>query len=137
MSTHRKTRVIIALLIASTIAVIVMQVFWLSNAFRINQQKEKIMIQGAIKDAIDVVRLKTYFGIDTSLSKEQSSILRAMGGILDQVSNNELKGVQIHRQITKDSTTKKSCDTCTNVSKKTTHEFRMDIAESGKDVEKS
>lgn len=136
MSTHRKTRVIIALLIASTIAVIVMQVFWLSNAFRINQQKEKIMIQGAIKDAIDVVRLKTYFGIDTSLSKEQSSILRAMGGILDQVSNNELKGVQIHRQITKDSTTKKSCDTCTNVSKKTTHEFRMDIAESGKDVEK-
>jgi len=136
MSTHRKTRVIIALLIASTIAVIVMQVFWLSNAFRINQQKEKIMIQGAIKDAIDVVRLKTYFGIDTSLSKEQSSILRAMGGILDQVSNNELKGVQIHRQITKDSTTKKSCDTCTNVSKKTTHEFRMDIAESSKDVEK-
>ncbi|MGE8379257.1 MAG: hypothetical protein ACN6PN_12925, partial [Sphingobacterium sp.] len=107
MTTHRKTRVIITLLIASTIAVIVMQVFWLSNAFRINQQKEKIMIQGAIKDAIDVVRLKTYFGIDSSLSKEQSSILRAMGGILDQVSNNELKGVQIHRQITKDSTTKK------------------------------
>jgi len=136
MTTHRKTRVIIALLIASTIAVIVMQVFWLSNAFRINQQKEKIMIQGAIKDAIDVVRLKTYFGIDSSLSKEQSSILRAMGGILDQVSNNELKGVQIHRQITKDSTTKKSCDTCTNASKKTTHEFRMDIAETGKDVEK-
>ncbi|WP_454880467.1 sensor histidine kinase [Sphingobacterium detergens] len=136
MTTHRKTRVIITLLIASTIAVIVMQVFWLSNAFRINQQKEKIMIQGAIKDAIDVVRLKTYFGIDSSLSKEQSSILRAMGGILDQVSNNELKGVQIHRQITKDSTTKKSCDTCTNVSKKTTHEFRMDIAETAKDVEK-
>jgi len=136
MTTHRKTRIIIALLIASTIAVIVMQVFWLSNAFRINQQKEKIMIQGAIKDAIDVVRLKTYFGIDSSLSKEQSSILRAMGGILDQVSNNELKGVQIHRQITKDSTTKKSCDTCAKASKKMTHEFRMDIAESAKDVEK-
>ncbi|QIH34029.1 HAMP domain-containing sensor histidine kinase [Sphingobacterium sp. DR205] len=136
MTTHRKTRIIITLLIASTIAVIVMQVFWLSDAFRINQQKEKIMIQGAVKDAIDVVRLKTYFGIDSSLSKEQSSILRAMGGILDQVSNNELKGVEIRRQITKDSTAKKNCDTCAAAPKKTAHEFRMDIAERDKDMEK-
>ncbi|MDR2274807.1 MAG: HAMP domain-containing histidine kinase [Sphingobacterium sp.] len=136
MTTHKKTRIIITLLIASTIAVIVMQVFWLSNAFRINQQKEKIVIQGAVKDAIEVVRLKTYFGIDTALSKEQSSILRAMGGILDQVSNNELKGLQIHRQITKDTSAKNSCDTCAVPKKKTSHEFRMDILDSNKAAEK-
>lgn len=136
MTTHKKTRIIITLLIASTIAVIVMQVFWLSNAFRINQQKEKIVIQGAVKDAIEVVRLKTYFGIDTALSKEQSSILRAMGGILDQVSNNELKGLQIHRQITKDTSAKNSCDTCAVPPKKTSHEFRMDILDSNKAAEK-
>ncbi len=136
MTTYKKTRIIITLLIASTIAVIVMQVFWLSNAFRINQQKEKIVIQGAVKDAIEVVRLKTYFGIDTALSKEQSSILRAMGGILDQVSNNELKGLQIHRQITKDTSAKNSCDTCAVPPKKTSHEFRMDILDSNKAAEK-
>ncbi|WP_293943744.1 MULTISPECIES: sensor histidine kinase [unclassified Sphingobacterium] len=136
MTTHKKTRIIIALLIASTIAVIVMQVFWLSNAFRINQQKEKIIIQGAVKDAIDVIRLKTYFGIDSSLSKEQLSILRAMGGILDQVSNKELKGLQIHRQITEDSGATTNCDTCVTRPKKTTHEFRMNIAEDAKGLEK-
>ncbi len=136
MTTYKKTHIIITLLIASTIAVIVMQVFWLSNAFRINQQKEKIVIQGAVKDAIEVVRLKTYFGIDTALSKEQSSILRAMGGILDQVSNNELKGLQIHRQITKDTSAKNSCDTCAVPPKKTSHEFRMDILDSNKAAEK-
>jgi len=124
MTTHQKTRVIITLLIASTIAVIVMQAFWLSNAFRINQQKEKMVVQGAVKDAIDVVRLKTYFGIDSSLSKEQSSILRAMGGILDQVSNNQLKGVEIQRKITKDTSDNKAQALST---KKIAHEFTMNI----------
>ncbi|WP_282636092.1 sensor histidine kinase [Sphingobacterium thalpophilum] len=133
MTTHQKTRVIITLLIASTIAVIVMQAFWLSNAFRINQQKEKMVVQSAVKDAIDVVRLKTYFGIDSSLSKEQSSILRAMGGILDQVSNNQLKDVQIHREIKTDSIDKKSVAA---PSKKIAHEFTMNIAAGAKNAEK-
>lgn len=111
-----KNRITIAIVLTSTIAIIIFQIFWLFNAFQDNWQKEKMIIQTAVKNAIDVARVQTYFGIDsTSISTDQFKLLKILGESLGELSKKDVKGVQIEREIKTNNTVLKSCLKCDSI----------------------
>lgn len=113
MIVNKKPQIIIPLLLISTIAVIGMQIFWLNNSFKLNQQEEKRLVQRAIDDAIDVVRLKDNFNLeDTDLSSSKFKFLKLIGEVLNDKKIKDEKGLQVKTDVKVVKSDKENCTDC-------------------------
>ena len=78
MNSNKKAQLIITALLISTLAIIIMQIFWLYNTYTINKENEKLLIQNSVQDALDQVRVKTYFGLESTNSKSYYNFLKSI-----------------------------------------------------------
>lgn len=129
MSKQLKNRIIVAIVLASTIAVIVFQLFWLYNEFQENRRKEEIIIKTAVKNSIDVARVQAYFGLDSnSLTPDQFNVFKAIGESLGELSNKDVKGVKIEREVNMDSINIKDCLKCDNSLKDSNNTLQINLS---------
>lgn len=128
MIINKKPQFIVPLLLISTIAVIGMQVFWLNNSFEMNQQEEKRLVQGAIDDAMDVVRLKDNFNLEnTDLSGSKFKFLKLIGEVMHDTKDTDKKDVQLKTGVKVIKSDKNDCKDCETALKKEFQHFNTSI----------
>lgn len=90
MTKNKKAKFIIWLLLISSLAVIGLQLFWLNNAFRMNQQEESRLIHLAVEDATAGVRLKVLFNYENDKSSSAKfRLLKLLTDIINETEKEE------------------------------------------------
>ena len=90
MTKNKKAKFIIWLLLISSLAVIGLQLFWLNNAFRMNQQEESRLIHLAVEDATAGVRLKVLFNYENEKSSSAKfRLLKLLTDIINETEKEE------------------------------------------------
>jgi two-component system phosphate regulon sensor histidine kinase PhoR len=83
---ERKTKIILYLVVLSTISIMILQVFWLTNSYKLQLEKQKGIIYTLVQESLQQERILSLV-MSTNFSKEQASdIEKSLGGLMNNIN---------------------------------------------------